>query len=78
MEGGVAEAIGEGLPVRGQFFDAFGFGSGEIILFGAVGLEVVEGPGFGLVVGDDFPVALAEGAVVFVEEPEGVVDDGGV
>ena len=63
--------------MSGQFFDAFGFGGGEVILFGAVGLEVVEGPGFGLVVGDDFPVALAEGAVVFVEEPEGVVDGGG-
>jgi hypothetical protein len=61
--------------LAGHFFDAAGFGAGEIVEFGTVLFEVVEFPGLG-VFADEFPVAIADGLVAFVF-PEEAAGGGG-
>ena len=53
------------MPEGRHLLDAFGVAGGEIVLFGAIGIHVVEFPGF-VFFADELPFAVAEGAVAFV------------
>lgn len=70
------EFLGALLPEFGQFANLVRVLSGEVVLLGMIGLQVIQLPGRALG-GDEFPVAEAERAVAFVSPPEfadGAVD----
>ena len=71
-------AIGPSAPAGGEFFDAGGFLLGEVVLFGAVTVEVVQFPGPGGILGDEFPGAVAEGPVALVFPEDGLAGGVGI
>ena len=56
----------------GHGFETVGVLVGEVVLFGAVGGDVVEFPRPVGALGDEFPFAIADGAVAFVLEVDGL------
>jgi hypothetical protein len=66
-EGG--EFVGLLLPEVGEFLGFLGQLGGQVVLFGAVRLQVIEGPGVALG-GDELVVADADGLVLLVQPPE--------
>ena len=69
-EGKDVEAGGFGFPGGGHLLEAFGMAGSEVVLFGAVGVHVVEFPGF-VFLADELPFAVTEGAVAFVFPEDG-------
>ncbi len=63
-------ACGPGVPVGGHALDAVGVLGGEVVGFGTVGVEVVEFPGL-VLLRDQLPAAVADGAVALVFPDEG-------
>lgn len=57
-------------PLRYHGFDAFRIFVGEVVLFGSILGDVVELPGAGLET-YDFPVAVAEAAIILEMEEDG-------
>ena len=65
-------AFGPSFPLVGEFLGFFGLSVGEVVEFGAVGFEIVEFPGAGASLADEFEVADADGGVAFVFPEEGI------
>ena len=66
-----SHSVRPSLPAGGHAFDAFGILPSQVFGLGPVGSQIVEFPfRWVLGVGDEFPIAFADGAAVFVFEVE--------
>ena len=73
VEGDDVVFFGPFLVLGGHGFDSVWVVGGEVYPFGAVVWDVVEFPGAFEAFCDEFPVAMADGAVAFVLEEDGFV-----